>query len=192
MFSVHVYRFADIGLQKNDYFCTKFKNMELHEAIAIEQETLSDYEIERGKPMPSRNHSLVQTQIGFLLKRDFGKEFSFLSEAEINFLPKNAVPDICIYPKMQVNFEEEDVIRMPAPPITAIEILSPKQALEDVVAKARDIYFPNGVKSVWVVMISLKTVAIIAPNTEPKYFPSGELLDPATNIRLTVNEIFQA
>lgn len=166
--------------------------MELHEAIAIEQETLSDYEIERGKPMPSRNHSLVQTQIGFLLKRDYGKEFSILSEAEISFLPKNAVPDICIYPKMQVNFEEEDVIKMPNPPITAIEILSPKQALEDVVAKARDIYFPNGVKSVWVVMISLKTVAIIALNTEPKYFTSSELFDPSTNIRLVVNEIFQA
>jgi hypothetical protein len=41
-------------------------------------------------------------------------------------------------------------------------------------------------------MISLKTVAIIALNTEPKYFTSGELFDPSTNIRLVVNEIFQA
>jgi Uma2 family endonuclease len=165
--------------------------MELYHE-AIEQETLTDYEIERGKPMPSRNHSLVQNRLSFLLTKDYEQEFSFLSEAEISFLPKNAVPDVCIYPKMQVNFEEEDVIKMPDPPITAIEILSPKQALEDVVAKARKIYFPNGVKSVWVVMTSLKTVAVIAPGVEPKFFSSGELFDPATNVRLTVNEIFQA
>lgn len=166
--------------------------MELHEAIASEQETLSDYEIERGKPMPSRNHSLVQSQLAFLLKRDYGKEFSIPSEVEIDFLPKNAVPDICIYPKMQVDFKEDDVIKMPDSPITAIEILSPKQALEDVVAKARRIYFPNGVKSVWVVMTSLETVAVIAPGIEPKFFSSGELFDPATNVRLTIKDIFQA
>ena len=165
--------------------------MESYEEIAAPI-ILSDYEIERGKPMPSLNHSLVQTRLGFLLMRDYYDRFSIPSEVELEFLPKNAVPDLCIYPKMQVNFTEEDVIRMTQPPLTAIEILSPRQVLEDVIAKARQQYFPNGVQSVWVIFPSLKTVAILTPDLNPTYFTEGELFDPAINVRLTVSEIFQA
>ena len=154
---------------------------------------LSDYEIERGKPTPGRNHSLVQSQLVFLLKRDYSTQFSIPSELELEFLPKNAVPDLCIYPKMQVNFKtDDDVIRMPNPPLTAVEILSPKQALEEVTTKARKQYFPNGIKSVWVVLPSLETVIVITPDLDLTYFTEGELFDPAINVRLTVSEIFQA
>jgi len=153
---------------------------------------LSDYEIERGKPIPSRNHSLVQTRLGFLLMRDYDAQFSIPSELELEFLPKNAVPDLCIYPKMQVDFLEDDVIRMTNAPLTAVEILSPRQVLEDVVAKARKQYFPNGVKSVWVILPSLKTVVIISPDLKPTYFTEGKLFDPAINVSLLVSEIFQA
>lgn len=167
--------------------------MEFHEPLTdVAADAVSDYEIERGKPMPSLNHSLVQPQITFLLKRDYGKEFSTPSELELAFLPKNAVPDICIYPKMHINFEEEDTLKMKEVPLTAIEILSPKQALEDVLSKARKVYFANGVKSVWVVLVSLKTVVVMTPDMPPKYFVEGELFDPVTNIRLTVSDIFQS
>lgn len=167
--------------------------MEFHETITdVAAAAISDYEIERGKPMPSLNHSLIQSQIAFLLKRDYGKEFSAPSELELAFLPKNAVPDLCIYPKMHINFEEEDILKMTEPPLTAIEILSPKQALEDVLSKARKLYFANGVKSVWVVLTSLKTIVLMTPSAPPKYFAEGDLFDPTTNIRLTVNDIFQS
>jgi Uma2 family endonuclease len=128
---------------------------------------ISEYEKERGKPAPSLLHGLVQTNLAFLIIRDFGSTFSTPSELELAFLPKNAVPDICIYPKMHINFEEEDTLKMKEPPLTAIEILSPKQALEDVLSKARKLYFANGVKSVWIVLTSLKTVVVMTPSAPP-------------------------
>lgn len=154
-------------------------------------ELLTDYEIERGKPMPSFNHAILQTQLTFLLKRDFNKNFTFPSELDLGFVPKGAVPDICIYPKMKRDYKQEDTIKMTQPPITTIEILSPKQALDEVVAKARDIYFPNGVQSSWVVMPSLETIVLIDPNLDTTYFNKGELFDPVTNIRLSIEEIFE-
>lgn len=167
--------------------------MEFHETLTdIAAAAISDYELERGKPMPSLNHALVQTRLSFLITRDYGKDFSTASELELAFLSKNAVPDLCIYPKMHINFEEEDTLKMKEPPLTAIEILSPKQALEDVLTKVRKLYFANGVKSVWVVLPSLKTVVVMTPDAPPKYFAEGELFDPANNIRLTVSEMFQS
>lgn len=50
---------------------------------------------------------------------------------------------------------------MQEPPITAIEILSPRQAMEEVIQTARKIYFANQVKSVWVVMPSLRSIALL-------------------------------
>lgn len=165
--------------------------MNLHEHVESEVVELSDYEIERDKPMPSRNHSLVQNRLSFILTRDYDSEFSFMSELNLALLPKDATPDICIYPKMKVNLEEDDVLKMTEPPLTAIEILSPKQALDDLVEKTRKRYFPNGVKSVWLVFPALKTIALIAPGQKPRYFTEGEMTDPATNIRIDIQEAFE-
>lgn len=159
---------------------------------SLNPEPLSDYELERGKPMPSRNHSILQSQLVFMLKRDFGAKLTIPSEIELVFLPKNAVPDICIYPKMQIDFEGEDEIAMKEPPLTAIEILSPRQALEEILTKSRKVYFANGVKSVWVVLMSLKTIVLLMPGAAPQYFRDAELFDPVTNIRLNVAEVFQS
>jgi Uma2 family endonuclease len=164
----------------------------VHQENIIEEYTSStDYETERDKPMPSRNHALVQSQIGYILKRDYGNEFSILSELSLSLMPKDATPDLCIYPKMTINLEDDDVIKMVEPPLTAIEILSPEQALNDLVRKSRKQYFPNGVKSVWFVFPSLKTLALVAQGVSVKYFTEGIMLDSATGIRIDVVEAFQ-
>jgi hypothetical protein len=36
---------------------------------------LSEYEIERGKPMPSKNHAIVQSNLLFHLRLHFGNVF---------------------------------------------------------------------------------------------------------------------
>ncbi len=155
-------------------------------------EPLSDYEIECGKPLPSLHHALVQNQLSFLLNRNFRSVFSFSTELDLELGGQPATPDICVYPKVKLNFKREaDILKMTQPPITTIEILSPKQALDEVVAKARDIYFPNGVQSSWVVMPALETIVLIDPNLDTTYFNKGELLDPVTNIRLSIEEIFE-
>ena len=60
-------------------------------------ETLSDYELERGKPMPSTLHSLVQGNIVYLLKSSY-KNYLVLPELSLTSADgKPLVPDIAIY-----------------------------------------------------------------------------------------------
>ena len=82
---------------------------------------------------------------------------------------------------------------MQEPPITAIEILSPRQAMEEVIQTARKFYFANQVKSVWVVMPSLRSIALLHDaKSDPQFFTSADhLSDPATGISLSVGEVFR-
>lgn len=164
--------------------------MPFTENYQVDTATITDYEIERDKPMPSRNHSLIQTRILVLLDKDYGEHFSFPSELDLEILPKGATPDICIYPKMKIDLDDSDVIKMTELPLTAIEILSPKQALDDLVEKARKRYFPNGIKSVWLVFPSLRTFALVTPENPVRYFTEGVMTDPATNIKIDVQKAF--
>ena len=45
-------------------------------------ETLSDYERERGKPMPSKNHSVAQFRLIVALSR-YSSDFSILPELNL-------------------------------------------------------------------------------------------------------------
>lgn len=156
----------------------------------------------RPSPHPTKNkeenlylslhHGTIQAQISFLLKRDFPKKFSTISELSLVFKPKGATPDLCIYEKMHFDYaQDEDVIKMTAPPLTTVEILSPTQALDGVILKIRKNYFPNGVKSAWVVLPPLKTIVLLLAVQEPLFFSNGKLIDPATGIELSVEEIFE-
>ena len=94
---------------------------------------------------------------------------------------------------MHVELSEEDVSKMQEPLITAIEILSSRQAMEEVIQTARKIYFANQVKSVWVVMPSLRSIALLHDaKSDPQFFTSADhLSDPATGISLSVGEVFR-
>ena len=151
----------------------------------------TDYEIQRDKPMPSLDHSLIQTQLAFILKRDYNDKFSFPSELDLDFLPKGATPDLCIYPKMKRDLKkDEPVLKMKEPPLTVVEIISPKQALDDITEKARTRYFPNGVKTVWIVIPAFEAIVLVVPGLDTTYFNKGDMVDPATGIKLSIEEVF--
>jgi len=108
-------------------------------------EPISDYELERGKPMPSLNHSLIQSQLIGILWNQYRKDFTFASELSISLADKPFVPDLCIYPKRKSDWQNDE-IRVSEPPLTIIEISSPKQDFEDFERKLKA-YFNAGVKS---------------------------------------------
>lgn len=145
--------------------------------------------------MPSLKHSLIQSEVIFLLKKDNTEKFTIASELSLDFMPKGATPDVCIYPKMDIDMNsEEDVVKMTDPPITTIEILSPTQPLNTVISKIRQIYFTNGVKSSWVIIPSMKAVVLYLPDHDLdgyELFKSGEVKDPVTGITLKVDDIFK-
>lgn len=151
-------------------------------------ELLLDYELERGKPMPSLNHSVLQSKLNAILWNQYRKEFTFASELSISLADKPFVPDLCIYPKRKVNWQNDEV-RLSEPPLTTIEISSPKQNFDDLERKLKA-YFDAGVKSFWLVIPFTETLTIFYPNEKPVSFTTGEAIDKTNGITLNVDELF--
>lgn len=156
----------------------------------MEAVELTDYEIERGKPMPSKNHNRVQMMLGFLLMGKYFNIYDILTEADLDLPTGWLVPDLVIYPKLEYDWLHDE-IKMTQVPITTIEILSPKQSIADLVIKAKDKYLPAGVKSSWVIVPPLKQVTILYPDGNSETFTSGKIIDKATGVELEIDQIFR-
>ena len=157
--------------------------------LLIENE-ISQYELERNKPMPSKNHSIVQGNLIFELKTRYRKSNSFLSEVDILMPEKpNCVPDIAIYPKLEFNFLDDE-LAMTEMPLTAIEIVSPSQSDNDILKKI-NLYFNAGVKSCWFVMPGFRAISVYSSIDNYEFFTSDmTLIDSATGIKLPLSDIF--
>ncbi|MBC8042123.1 MAG: Uma2 family endonuclease [Rhizobacter sp.] len=149
----------------------------------------SDYELERGKPMPSKNHAQLQHRLNVLLL-PFTDRFDIMTELGLELPSGKAVPDVCLYPK-QIYDWEKDEVRMTAPPVTTIEILSPTQAVNDLVEKIRAVYFPASVKSAWIILPPLKTLYIFYPDRPTETFTHGLVKDAATAVELRMEDLFK-
>lgn len=154
------------------------------ETVVVE----NSYEIERGKPMPSINHSIVQANlIGLLFT--FYKNFRVASELNILFNGIKKVPDIVLYKKMAFR-PGNDEINATEPPLCAIEILSPKQNLSELLTKSR-LYFDNGVQSYWLVIPDLETIYVFDADGSYSVFHQKEkLIDATLGIELELVDIF--
>ncbi len=159
--------------------------MTITEAPAVE---LSDYEKERGKPMPSLNHGVIQSElIGAFLPF---REFSVVSELTLE-LPDGSrlTPDISVYPRLRPDWYH-DKVRMKTMPKLAVEIISPSQGFQEIGDKL-DLYFAHGVESVWVVQPGMQAIAIYLPGTaRPLVFTTGEARDPVTGLTARLEDIF--
>lgn len=152
----------------------------------VQKET--DYEQARDKPLPSRNHGFIQAVITGELLRYRDKYTSF-SELTLQLDDLRVTPDLCVYPKMSMNFQEDEV-RMTEPPLLAIEIVSPTQSTQEVVDRINDL-LEAGVESCWLVQPATETITIFAGDGNPTTVSSGTLRDPATEIEVDVSEIFR-
>lgn len=151
---------------------------------------LTEYELERNKPMPSFNHAYVQSKFLFAIENLYRDRFTLLSELNLAIDDKQiAVPDISIYPKMPVDFLH-DKIAMTQMPLTVIEIISSSQSNDDMLAKFER-YFNAGIKSCWLVMPSLKAIAVYSKLESYEFYSSEMLLkDRILDIELNLAEIF--
>jgi len=138
--------------------------------------------------MPSLNHSLIQSQLIGILWNQYRKDFTFASELSISLADKPFVPDLCIYPKRKSDWQNDE-IRVSEPPLTIIEISSPKQDFEDFERKLKA-YFNAGVKSFWLIIPFTETLTIFYPNEKPISFTTGEAVDKTNGIKLNVDELF--
>jgi Uma2 family endonuclease len=151
----------------------------------------SQYETERGKPIPSLNHAIVQQNLVFQMKLKYGDKFSILPEINVEVVTnRDRVPDIAIYPVIEF-VPEADVIHMTETPLGVIEILSPKQDLTELIQKSSE-YFKKGVKSYWLVLPSLQSIYVFSAPGEYENFNYREVLrDEQLEIELDLKEIFR-
>jgi Uma2 family endonuclease len=152
-------------------------------------ETVSDYELERGKPMPNLTHGSVQINLGFELKLAYRTTHRIASEVTLATQPDGSTPDVLIYPLMPLGYGDEPTKRTD-PPITCIEIQSPSQGLEVMVAKTH-VYFAFGVQSCWVVLPSIQAVMVYDRPGHYQFFHGDEtVIDPVTGIQVPLSGVF--
>ena len=65
----------------------------------------------------------------------------------------------------------QDVIRRTDALLAAIEIMSPRQALQDLIDKT-EVYFPFGVKSCWLVFSAMKAIAVYHQSGKYDFSPT--------------------
>lgn len=160
------------------------------ELLTETEKGLSSYEIERDKPMPSKNHAYIQDNLSFAFNLRYRKEYKLLHEISLDTPDKGTVPDMAIYPKFALDVRH-DVIKISEPPLVTIEILSPEQKLQDLVDKTYR-YFAFGVKSCWIVLPTLKTIMVYSDVDTFEYIKGDTVLkDPNLGFELSINEIFQ-
>ncbi len=148
-----------------------------------------NYESDRRKPMPSKNHAIVQMRISGTLFSRYANQFTILPEIRIEIDHTDYTPDICIYPLLSFD-SRHDEIRMTDLPLTAVEILSPTQSVDELLAKF-EVYFSAGVQSGWLVQPALQTIFLLTPDTKIAVFHNEVLLDPTTDIHLNLSDVFQ-
>ena len=163
---------------------------EIGVAGEVAHSSMSDYEIKRNKPMPNRIRGKIQSKIGAQLEVNYGSKYDIASEVTLDTKPKASTPDISIFPKKELDWEtieakEKDV------PFTTVEIISPTQSFDEMAKKIFGLYFPLGVQSAWIVMPPpFKTICVLTPDNEKKFFDKGTLTDPVTGMKIEVEKVF--
>ena len=150
----------------------------------------SEYELERDKPMPSKNHAIVQTNLVILLGTKYQGKYRALSEVSIVVSTKEKVPDLAIYSSMEFT-PGEDETRLETAPLGVIEILPPSQSLTELITKSAA-YFEGGVLSYWLLLPDLRSIYVFsAPGEYESFNKEDKLEDPRLEIELELKDIFK-
>ncbi|HMO41333.1 MAG TPA: Uma2 family endonuclease [Saprospiraceae bacterium] len=153
-------------------------------------EEISPYELERGKPMPSLAHAIVQSNLVRHLGNRYEANYRFLSELSLELEGWKSVPDIAIFNTFDMDFRHDEV-RSTQPPLGVIEILSATQGIMELSDKANQ-YFANGVRSCWVVIPPFKTVYVFSAADQYATFTAEDMLkDTVLGIELPLSEVFR-
>ncbi len=155
----------------------------------IEQPALTDYEIERGKPMPSKNHGKIQARISQQVLNQYEEQFDVISELSLQVPNLPSVPDVSIFPVEPSNWLDDEV-KVSEIPLTVVEILSPSQTVTELTEKAKS-YFATGVASYWLVQPTFRSVVILQPNADELVFHNDILTDPTNGITIDLKKVFR-
>lgn len=146
------------------------------------------YELERGKPIPSKNHAKLQFRIAKAISDNSNDRFDILTEVSLD-LSKPVTPNIALFP-VEPSDWLEDEIEVKKSPLGVVEILSPTQGNQELIDKL-DIYFAAGVQSCWIVIPTFRLINVFTAKHNYKAFLTGELYDEKLDIRVNLDHIFR-
>lgn len=149
---------------------------------------LSAYELERGKPMPSKNHGKLQFRIAKAISDNSGDRFDILTEVSLE-LSKPVTPDIAVFPAETSDWLDDE-IKVKRAPLAVVELLSPTQGNQELIDKL-DIYFEAGVQSCWIVIPRFRLINVFTTKHEYKAFMQGELRDEKLGIQIDLESVFR-
>ena len=153
-------------------------------------EQLSDYERERGKPMPTLVHGAIQANLIIQLAVNYPNQFRIASEVTLDTKPDGSTPDLVLYPFGELDFKNDPSRRTDAP-LLVIEIQSPSQSTKDMVSKLEP-YFYFGVKSCWIVVPDLQAVLVYDSPFNYAFFHHAEALnDQKLQIEIDLPDVFK-
>lgn len=153
--------------------------MQTHTVLSQNQQELA---------LSSFNHASVQANLAFLLKRL--EKYSVLTELSLDAGDYGELkPDVCIYSKRGLS-RPRDILRMVEMPLLAIEILSPKQGTDDILAKF-ELYFQLGIQSCWLVDPATEIVAVYHAANQHTVYVSDAVNDDKLKLHLPLSEIFE-
>ena len=157
--------------------------------MTLAPETLLDeeYEQERGKPLPSLNHGVVQAKLSFALISACQDQYLVGSEITLATEPP-LTPDLIVSSERQLDWLRDE-IRVAEAPLTVFEIVTPSQSTNEFIPRIES-YFRFGVKSVWLVHPPFKQVVIFRPDMELQVYNEGEVVDRALGFNIALSEIF--
>ena len=151
------------------------------------QDTISDYERERGKPMPSKLHSLAQKKL-ILALHQFEPPYTVFSELTLQLEDREVTPDLSIYEAQEIDYLHDEV-RLKEPPLLTIEIASPTQGVQALIDKAHFL-LDQSVQSCWLVQPQLRTITVYSGNMESTTYSQGTVADPNLDIEVTIEDVF--
>lgn len=157
------------------------------EQRATQTPPISEYERKRGKPMPSKLHSLVQTNLIIELSR-FRPEYHALSELSLRLAERDVTPDVSVYGDIELDFAQDE-IRMTEPPLLTVEIASPTQGVQPLIDKIRFL-LGEGVQSCWLVQPQLRTITVYHGDMQHTTYADGSITDPNLEITLDLDDVF--
>jgi Uma2 family endonuclease len=155
----------------------------------MQTEPVSDYERERGKPMPSKLHSVTQKHL-IIAFHPFEPPYTVFSELTLELDGRELTPDLSVYEQIDVDFSEDE-LRMTEPPLLTVEIASPTQGIQELIDKSRFL-LNHGVQSCWLVQPQLRTITVYSGDMASKTYSEGTVADPNLDIEVEHADVFSA
>jgi Uma2 family endonuclease len=136
---------------------------------------------------PSYHHGYVCSKL--IAALSFVPDITVFTELTLQIEDKDYIPDICLYPKREVNLTGKDILRMTEMPLVVIEILSPTQIVQDILDKF-DRFFQSGIRSCWLVIPFAQTVSVYESSNQATVFHNEKIHDSALQIDIEWRAIF--